>query len=415
MLTRLALFFRTHWQRLTLSRSSRRLSWFSLILVFALDAYVLSLLFDGISRTARLIDVPYPTMNRYCVDLSVSYLQEDADEAIQSVEWFAERVSENRQAAIDQFDEQPRRRHPICDKVRDKLLATVSDPTLVQLFEARKRQLKEIDEIKEAIRNLKSTYGNALLEKVAKQNRSESILPVEAGNIKVTLDDLNATLQKTQRQLEVTRAAIKEHPAITAYTAYLKTLSVFETYRHDQELYESALRWYPFKVFAAQSAFLLPLLLMAVFWNRRALDRQQDTSIMISAHLILVGGIPIGLRLLQLIREFLPEEFLGWLLYKLEQWHISFLWYYGLIFASIAAGLLLIFIAQRTLFTPARQRMTRLRKVLCRSCGEKLRYSEQAWCEICGADQMAACGSCGQQGRMMAFHCSHCGKSQPAA
>lgn len=415
MLTRLALFFRTQWQRLTLSRSSRRLSWFSLILVFALDAYVLSLLFDGIDRTARLINAPYPTMNRYCVDLSARYLQENADEGIQSIEWFAERVSENRESAIGEFDERPRRRHPICDKVRDKLVATVSDPTLSKLFSARKKQLKEIDEIKEAIRDLKSTYGNALLEKLANQKRSESILPVEAGKIKVTLDDMTAMLEKTQRQLDETRAAIKEHPAIKAYTTYLKTLDVFEAYQHDQELYERAQRWYPFKVFAAQTGFLLPLLLLAILWNRRALDKQRDTSIMISSHLILVGSIPIGLRLLQLIREFLPQEFLGWLLYKLEQWHISFLWYYGLIFASIAAGLLLIYIAQRTLFTPARQRMTRLRKILCRSCGEKLRSSEQAWCEICGAGQMAACGHCGQPRRTMAFHCSHCGESRPVA
>ncbi|SEN28711.1 hypothetical protein SAMN05428959_1011022 [Duganella sp. CF517] len=415
MLTRLALFFRTHWQRLTLSQSSRRLSWFSLILVFLIDAYVLSLLFDGLNRTARLIDAPHPKMNRHCVDLTVRYLQEGADEGIRSIEWFGDRVSEDRQNAIDQFDEYVSGRHPMCDQVRDKLLATVSDPTLSKLFLARKQQLKEIEEIKAAISKLESTYGNALLEKIANQKRSDSITPVEAGKMKVTLDDMNATLEKTQRQRDETRASINEHPAIKAYTAYLQTLPVVAAYQSDQELYETARAWYPVKIFAAQTGFLLPLLLLAVLWNRQALDKQRDTSIMVSSHLILVGGIPIALRLLQLMREFLPEELLGWLLYKLEQWHISFLWYYGLIFASVGAGLLLIFIAQRTFFTPSRQRMRRLLKVLCRSCGEKLRHSEQAWCEICGADQLTACGKCSQPHRMIAFHCSHCGKSQPAA
>ena len=401
MLTRLALFFRTHWQRLTLSQSPRRLSWFSLMLVFLIDAYVLSLLFDGINRTAQLIDAPYPTMNRYCVDSTVRYLQEDPDEGIGTIEWFAGRVSESRQNAIDQFDERASGRHPMCDGARDKLLVTVSDPTLSKLFLARQQQLKEIEEIKAAISKLESTYGNALLEKMANQKRSDSIMPVEASKMKVTLDDMNAMLESTQRHRAQTFATIKEHPAIKAYTAYLQTLPVFAAYQSDQELYESARDWYPVKIFAAQTGFLLPLVLLAVLWNRRALDKHRDASIMISSHLILVGGIPIALRLLQLIRELLPENLLRWLLYKLEQWHISFLWYYGLIFASVGAGLLLIFIAQRTLFTPSRQRMRRLLKALCRSCGEKLGGSEQAWCEICGADQMAACGSCGQPHRMI--------------
>lgn len=415
MLTRFAVFFRTHWQRLTLSRSSRRLSWFSLILVFAIDAYVLSLLFDGIDRTARLIDSPSPAMSPYCVHVSARYLQEDIDEGIRSIGWFSESVSENRQDAIDQFDAGSSAHHPLCDKVRDKLLATVSDPTLRDLFATRKQQLKQIDEIKTAITDLKSTYGNALLEKLANQKRSESILPVEAGKIKGTLDDMNAALTQTQQQRDETLAAIKGHPAIKAYTAYLNTLSVFDAYQQDLQGYESARGWYPVKVVAAQTGFLLPLLLLAIAWNRHALNKQRDVGIMISSHLILVGAIPIGLRLLQLIRESLPEQLLAWLLYKLEQWHMGFIWYYGLIFGSIAAGLLLIFIAQRTLFTPTRQRMTLLRKALCRSCGEKLRSGEQAWCEVCGAGQTAACGQCGQPRRMLAFHCSHCGTSQPAA
>lgn len=414
MLSTIAKFFRSQWQRLTLSRPSHRLSWFAVILAFAIDAYVLSLLLDGMNRTAQLIDHPYPTMTRYCVELSVGYMQQDADEAVSNVEWFAGRVAKSRKNAIADFDYLTSGRHPICDNIRDKLLATVDEPTLNRLFETRRKQLEDIEQINDDIRKLKSTYSDALLEKVANQKRSDSILPVEASKIKATLDEMNAALDKLQHERDETWNAIKLHPQIAAYSAYLNTLPVIDTYKKDQERYERALLWYPLAVLAAQTGFLLPLLLLAVFWNRRALDRQRDTGILISSHLILVSGIPIALRLLQFIRELLPDELLHWLLYQLEQWHIGFIWYYVLIFASIAGGVSLIFIAQRTLFTAARQRMTRLRKTLCRNCGEKLSSNQQAWCEICGAGQSAPCGQCGQPRRLLAFHCSHCGTSQPA-
>lgn len=414
MLSTIAIFFRSQWQRLTLSRPSHRLSWFAVILAFVIDAYVLSLLFDGVNGAAQLIDRPYPTMSRHCVDSSVGYMQGDADEAVRSIEWFSGRVANNRKSAIDEFDELASGRHPLCDSIRDKLLATISEPTLAQLFDTRRQQLDGIEQIKDDIRQLKSTYSDALLEKVANQKRSDSILPVEASRIKSTLDGMNTAFAKLQQDRDQTWNAIKHHPQIAAYSAYLNTLPVVDAYQKDQERYERALFWYPVAVMGAQTGFLLPLLLLAIFWNRRALDRQHDTGIMISSHMILVSGLPIALRMLQFIRQLLPDELLRWLLYKLEQWHIGFVWYYALIFASIAGGVLLIFIAQRTLFTAARQRMTRLRKTLCKNCGEKLGSGAQAWCEVCGAGQSAPCAHCGQPRRLLAFHCGHCGSSQPA-
>jgi len=404
-------FFRNQWQRLTLAHPSHRLSWFAVILAFVIDAYVLSLLFDGANRTARLIDQPHPTMPEHCVNLSVAYMQADADEAISGIEWFAGRVAANRQNAIDEFNYFKSGRHPICDDIRDKLLATVDEPTLSKLFDTRRVQSEEIERMKDDIRTLKSTYSDALLEKMANQRRSDSILPVEAGKIKSTLDDMNAALNTIQKDRHETWNAIKNHPRIAAYSAYLNTLTVADAYKEDQARYERALLWYPLTVLAAQAGFLLPLLSLAIFWNRRALDRQHNTGILISSHLILVGGILIAFRLLQFIRELLPHELLQWLLYTLEQWHIGFVWYYAMIFASIAGGMALIFIAQRTLFTATRQRLARLRKALCRNCGGKLLSPEQACCEICGAGQSAPCGHCGRPRRILAFHCRHCGTS----
>lgn len=414
MLATLTSFFRTQWQRLTLSKSSRRLSWFSLILVFVLDAYVLSLLFDGMGRIGQVIEAPYPAMSQRCVALSVSYLERQTDEGVADIEQFARDVHDNREGTINAFDYLTSGRHPVCDQIRDKLLAIVDEPELSKLLAARRQQLDKIERITDEVRRLKLTYSDALLEKMADLHRNESILPVEASKIKATVDAMNADLTDLKQKRDETWTAIKNVPAIANYSAFLNQHSVIAAYQRDREQHENALRWYPVKIIALQTAFLLPLLALTLFWNRRALDKQREASIMISSHLIVVGGIPIALRLLQFLREYLPMQLLDWLLHKLEQWHIGFLWYYGLIFASVASGLLLIFWAQRILFTPARQRKIRWRKVLCQNCGEKLSSIAQTCCEACGAEQVAACGHCGQMRRLLAFHCGHCGTAQPA-
>lgn len=263
------------------------------------------------------------------------------------------------------------------------------------------------------IGELKQTYSTALLEKIADQKREESILPIEAGKIKTTVDEMEAKLSTLgQRQAEV-HSALASHPNVLAYIAYLNTLPIDSEFAKEAEHDERLLFWYPVKVIGAQVGFMLPLLLLTIFWNAHAIKKNHETSILISAHLILICAIPIVLRLLYFVGDLLPSHLLYRILEQLQEWRLSFLWYYFAIFASVAVGLLLIYLAQRKLFTTARQRLVRLRKIQCVSCGEKLPSSEQACCEVCGARQAASCESCGQPRRLLAFHCNHCGTATP--
>lgn len=234
-------------------------------------------------------------------------------------------------------------------------------------------------------------------------------MPVDAGKIKSTIEEMNTALARLRQQQDDTSTALANHPQMVGYFAYLKTLPIDSVFAREQARFEREAFWYPFKVLAAQGGFILPLLLLAISWNTRAITKQRETQIFVSAHLILVTAVPIFLRLLYLVQDLLPAELLGRILQSLRYWKLSFIWYYLAIFASVAGGLLSIWIAQRTLFTASRQRRIRLRKAQCRNCGEKLRSTEQAWCEICGAGQCAPCGHCGQPRRLLAFHCNHCG------
>jgi len=400
------------WQRLTTHAGAQRLSLFALVLVFALDAFILSLVFKGTADAQRLVDQPLQHITRVCLSMSAGFLQEETGEQIQSLAWFWERMAKNKDDAISEFDYSANGALPICAKIRDQLVKTISNADVSMLLGKRQLAKQEIEKIESDIRKLKDTYSDALLEKIAVQRRSESILPVEAGKIRGALDHMEAELARLRLQLTETRTVLANHPAIISYTTSLNALPLDHDFGEENERFERLLFWYPIKVIAAQAGFILPLLLLAIFWNARAIKKQQDTQIMISAHLILVGAVPILIRLLGLVRDFLPEELIYLILRTLDAWKLSFIWYYFAILASVCGGVFLIFIAQRTFFSPARQRLIRLRKAQCCKCGEKLRSSEQAWCEMCGAGQSAPCGGCGETRRLLAFHCNHCGVSQ---
>jgi regulator of replication initiation timing len=231
------------------------------------------------------------------------------------------------------------------------MLATIGTAPIMHLAQQRRSIIEQIDKLKDDIGELKQTYSTALLEKIADQKREESILPIEAGKIKTTVDEMEAKLSTLgQRQAEV-HSALASHPNVLAYIAYLNTLPIDSEFAKEAEHDERLLFWYPVKVIGAQVGFMLPLLLLTIFWNAHAIKKNHETSILISAHLILICAIPIVLRLLYFVGDLLPSHLLYRILEQLQEWRLSFLWYYFAIFASVAVGLLLIYLAQRKLFT----------------------------------------------------------------
>lgn len=406
-------FILSKWKRLSFHSGSRRLSMFALLMMFALDAFVLSLVLEGTTDVQRLVNAPRTHISDSCLQLSAGVLEYKVAARISAFAQFAEEMSEGKERAIADFNGEDDKLLHACAQIRDKLIATFSDTQLLALFNERDRIKQEMEKIENDIKKLKDSYSNALLEKIANQNRSESILPVEAGKIKGVLTEMTTEQQGHKLRLEQLDAALTTHAGLEGYLAYVSRTPVQGALLAEQDRVYHLTKWYPVKLIAAQVGFMLPLLLLAIFWNNRAINHQRDTQIMISSHLILVGALPIVLKVLSLIRDVLPQQLLDRVLYFLQQWKLSFLWYYLVIFASVCAGLLFVFIAQRAFFTPTRQRLIRLRKALCVKCGEKLRAKEQKCCEMCGAQQSAPCGHCGQPRRILAFHCHHCGLGAP--
>jgi predicted RNA-binding Zn-ribbon protein involved in translation (DUF1610 family) len=405
MLKFLGASLKAQWARLSTSSGSRRLSVFSLILLFGLDIYVFGLTFQGMEDVARTIAVPQSTISSECETMTEVFLKDNVaakadslrDYVYASESGTADRSSEGTEVL------------PVCIQIRDKLRTFAGDPVLGGLFRELDQRVSKIDSLHSDMEELKSSYDTALLEKIADQKREDSILPAEATKIKGLLAAKAAALAGLEKKQAETRRILENQPAIRDYTAFAESLPIAAEFGRARQEYERLAFWYPVKVLAAQVSFLLPLLLLAILWNRRALNRRSDVQTLITSHLILVCAVPVFLIFLEFIYELLPHRLLADLVETLERLNLGFLWNYVAIVGGIVISLALILIAQKTYFSPARQRSVRLRKTLCLACGEKLRSADQPWCEFCGTNQMAVCARCGKSHRLLAYHCDYCG------
>ncbi len=110
----------------------------------------------------------------------------------------------------------------------------------------------------------------------------------------------------------------------------------------------------------------------------------------------------------------------------LKTLNISFLWFGTILLIStiaffvfdclpeVFAGVIgaavfifCIFVTQQKFYTPERVARARLRKGLCRSCGEKLAPGS-LYCPSCGATAGKTCPDCGSHSLITDRYCFHC-------
>lgn len=399
------------WQHLSGRSGAKSLSPFALILLFALDVFILVAMMDGLKNVSRVVEMPWLPISNRCIEMSYNFVRLKATDRVDLISPYIQLNPSARGEGLAEFPEDETALKT-CQNVRNLLLLTVANKGLIALYSQRENQSREIKIIESKISDLKSSYEAALLERVANQSREDSILPASATQIKGEIARFNSDLSALQTQKADTQAALESNPVLLLYEAKVNDLLASGEFDQALRTYQHEVFVYPFKVMLVQVVFLLPLLVLAIYWNVRAIRRQDDSKILISSHFVIVCLLPIFLRVLQFVYELLPEYLIDSIVGRLARLNLIFLVNYGVVLGGIGGGLLVIFIAQRTYFRPARLRMIRLRKMQCNACGEKLSSSHQAWCEVCGAGQLETCRSCGRSHRILASHCHSCGSTQ---
>lgn len=402
------------WDRLTNYSGAQRLSKFALVLLFGLDLFVLGMLFNGMRDVSARIPYPESAISGECEQMTESFQKFNAHERADSLKKY---VITRSKSELGEEGESPYALHtvkplPACEQVHAKLLSYVANQALGDLFRQMDQLHQRMSAEESEIEGLKSSYDSALLEKAAGQKREDSILPAEASKIKGQIAQHNADLDSERALSLQLEQSIEQHELISDYRSFVDKLSYPAEFAEERARYERSRFWYPIKTLLAQVAFLLPLLLLTLFWNAKVLKSQNNPQILISSHLILVCLIPVFLRVVYFFYELLPHQLLGKLIDWLNQLNLGFLWQYVAIIGGIVACVIVIVIAQKTVFSPARLRAIRLRKVQCRECGEKLQSADQACCEFCGTRQLEDCRHCGKPHRALANFCRHCGSAQ---
>ena len=402
------------WQRLTHYSGTQRLSKFALVLLFGLDVFVLGMLFNGMEDVSSRINYPASAISSECEQMTEGFQKQKPNERVESIKRYVTVQSEEYLRSWATVPPQVRPL-PVCEQLHAKLTAYIGDAALSELFHQQDQLREELSGTQTRIHELKHSYDSALLEKIAGQKREDSILPAEASKVKGQLEQFNATLQAQQNEAAQLQQALEQHAQVKAYADFINALPYPSAFVQERARYARSEFWYPFKTLTAQVAFLLPVLILALLWNAKVLRSQNGPQVLISSHLILVCLVPVFARVVYFFYELLPHQLLAELIVWLNQLNLGFIWRYVVIIGGILTCVIVIIIAQKTVFSPARLRTLRLRKVQCRECGEKLQSAEQACCEFCGTRQIEACAHCGQPRRMLAFFCNHCGGANAGA
>ena len=86
MFAKLAQAIKSMWLRLITYSGARRLSWFALLLVFALDGFTLSLMFKGLTDAEKLVNYPSSHVSNDCTSLSFNLLRSSTAEQIATLD-----------------------------------------------------------------------------------------------------------------------------------------------------------------------------------------------------------------------------------------------------------------------------------------------------------------------------------------
>ncbi len=374
----------------------------ALVILLFLDLFILTAIFNGLADHTRQLASPDEFIPQTCREI---VLNEQWNPTTR-IDHLAQLVT-SYSGSYYRIDEREPERHPLCEPYLDLIGAMKRDKPLSAAFEDRKKVAYEVRELQRDIDRLKGAYDTTLLETMAKEQQGQPAVTAIRGDFQKKAADLN--------QLTSQVAALEQTINADARVQQLWT-RVEGLQKSDRDLLLSDLRrlnfWYPVKKLAMQLLFLLPLFAIFYAWNSVSVRRNRGVQALVSTHLLIVAFIPIFGKIIETLYDIIPHKLLEKLIRFLESFKLVAIWHYLLIALAIAAGLFLIYICQKKLFTRERLMERRIAKGECQNCGKHLPAASSA-CPFCGDNQFKPCPHCQQSMHVHGCYCRHCGA--PAA
>lgn len=379
------------------------LSKMSLVVILALDIFVVSMIFAGLSDHSALLTSPYEHMPSVCRTAIVekSWVGEERIDQIQKLILAPE--NSYRYGTRDRLDpEEVNKTHPSCQQLLGSIRSIKGEKEVVQLFRNRKAAQQKRQKLNQAFKKSKDVYDTNLLENIAEKSENSAVPAISSRSRELSLQ-----INELSQNLTGLTKSIETHPAVERFTEKLQQL------QKDKPSIVSDIKrfdfWYPIKELAWQFLFLIPLCGLFYFWNKRSINNKSSLQILISSHLLVVSFIPVFFKILKLILDIIPHRILESLFNLLVSLRIIAIWHYVIILLAIILALVAIYLIQKKLFSSQKIMEKRLIKGACYSCGKKLPNLYQN-CPFCGKNQLKNCSQCGEPTFIAAPFCIHCGK-----
>ena len=380
----------------------------SLIVIIAIDIFILINVFTGlddISRWHISPDRAYPGYSEWKNYRSST--QPDKDYRIIASFLNSNSLQPNRQSFRQQY-QQPEAEHlgtvsQVCldyAEAKDK----VRNPPNLQIKQNIDSKQKQISQLEKLNRDIRTQYDSTLLEKIADQPRDRSINLVEAAKAKQELAQNNAQISQLKEQITNLKQQLITKEESVEFIALLNDLEEFTTL--DRQ-YQRASFWYPSIQLGFQALFLLPLITIGLAIHKFARQKGYGLISLISWHLLVIFCVPLIIKIFEFLQigvifEFISDvitTLLGQLLFLVS-------YVYILLIPLVGFGIIKVF--QKIVFNTKLQAANRIQKSQCLKCAKKIRPSD-AYCPHCGYYQYVECPNCHQLTYQHLPYCNQCG------
>lgn len=392
--------FATFGTRLRNIGKNEPLTRFSFFLVLLLDIFIFSMIFAGISENTETLSRPEEYANYDCTNLIAEKTKENQRDTIMGLlEYGYEKYSYSSYPnGVSSFGNAPG-----CTTLEGDITAAKNDTTLSTIIKNIRDTEEKIRGIKTEQNNISSQYDTMLLEKIADQKPANSLAPTTAEEAKGKLAYLSANLATLENSLTNLRSSFDTNASVKKITDDITNLGPTI-----QETYDSLVFWYPVKRFSVEILFILPLLLVTLWWSRRSTKHDNGLQMLISSHLLGIVSVFILIKAIDFLIDILPKKLFEQIYEILVSWNIIGLLYYVYILLGIAITMGVIYFIQKKVFSPERLQAKRADRGQCYLCGEKL-MEHATHCIRCGESQEKKCPSCGKMTNITSRYCGGCG------
>jgi len=296
----------------------------------------------------------------------------------------------------------------VCNTVRLKYLKIINDNSIQNEISQIRLLEDKLNTARFNQKRINKRYSEMLLEKIANQEQSKSILKTNSENAKEELDKYSKEIANIQDIID-DKSNIMNYPKI-------KDLKLFLEKESNKILdgIDSARKWYTVKRSAQVLAFLIPVWVLFFWLFRRFLSKKHFIFAHLSFYVSNAAALLILIEIIHVIYVVMPKVFLSKLISLLVSLNLGIILNVIGIFFFLGLFGVIIKKVQRNAEKSSKTKDKRVLNVKfnkCWNCASP-KKGDKEFCYNCGEKQKTKCIKCNSEILKFTIFCDNCGKEQ---